>query len=134
MTGWSGKDRVTPQIRMREFRAVASCPELTAICLAYLATRNRSLLARERPSFPRYSIRVPHNEQRNGVMATGTVKWFNDAKGFGFITPDQGGEDLFAHFSAISASGFKSLQEGQKVSFDITEGPKGKQASNIKPI
>lgn len=67
-------------------------------------------------------------------MATGTVKWFNDAKGFGFITPDQGGEDLFAHFSAISASGFKSLQEGQKVSFDVTDGPKGKQASNIKPI
>lgn len=67
-------------------------------------------------------------------MATGTVKWFNDAKGFGFITPDQGGDDLFAHFSAISASGFKSLQEGQKVSFDVTEGPKGKQASNIKPL
>lgn len=67
-------------------------------------------------------------------MATGTVKWFNDAKGFGFITPDQGGEDLFAHFSAISASGFKSLQEGQKVSFEVTDGPKGKQASNIKPI
>lgn len=67
-------------------------------------------------------------------MATGTVKWFNDAKGFGFITPEQGGEDLFAHFSAISAAGFKSLQEGQKVSFDVTEGPKGKQASNIKPI
>jgi len=67
-------------------------------------------------------------------MATGTVKWFNDAKGFGFITPDQGGEDLFAHFSAISAAGFKSLQEGQKVSFDVTDGPKGKQASNIKPM
>lgn len=67
-------------------------------------------------------------------MATGTVKWFNDAKGFGFITPDQGGEDLFAHFSAISAAGFKSLQEGQKVSFDVVEGPKGKQASNIKPM
>jgi len=67
-------------------------------------------------------------------MATGTVKWFNDSKGFGFISPDQGGEDLFAHFSAISASGFKSLQEGQKVSFDVTEGPKGKQASNIKPL
>ena len=66
-------------------------------------------------------------------MATGTVKWFNDAKGFGFITPDSGGEDLFAHFSAIAIEGFKSLQENQKVQFDITEGPKGKQASNIRP-
>lgn len=67
-------------------------------------------------------------------MATGTVKWFNDAKGFGFITPDQGGDDLFAHFSAIIGNGFKSLQEGQKVSFDVTNGQKGKQASNIKAI
>lgn len=67
-------------------------------------------------------------------MATGTVKWFNDAKGFGFITPDDGGEDLFAHFSAIQAQGFKSLKENQKVSFDVTAGPKGKQAANIRPI
>ena len=65
-------------------------------------------------------------------MATGTVKWFNDAKGFGFITPEDGGEDLFAHFSAIQGLGFKSLVEGQRVSFDVTSGPKGKQASNIQ--
>lgn len=65
-------------------------------------------------------------------MATGTVKWFNDSKGFGFITPDEGGDDLFAHFSAIVATGYKSLKEGEKVTFDVTEGPKGKQASNIQ--
>jgi CspA family cold shock protein len=64
-------------------------------------------------------------------MATGTVKWFNDAKGYGFITPDDGGEDLFAHFSAIQMNGFKTLKEGQKVSFEVVQGPKGKQASNI---
>jgi CspA family cold shock protein len=67
-------------------------------------------------------------------MATGTVKWFNDAKGFGFITPDGGGEDLFAHFSEIQSSGFKSLKENQKVSFEAKQGPKGKQAANIQPI
>ena len=67
-------------------------------------------------------------------MATGTVKWFNDAKGVGFITPSEGGEDLFAHFSAISGKGFKSLAENQKVTFDIVTGPKGKQAANIVPI
>lgn len=65
-------------------------------------------------------------------MATGTVKWFNDAKGFGFITPDEGGDDLFAHFSAITGSGYKSLKENDRVSFEVTEGPKGKQASNIQ--
>ena len=66
-------------------------------------------------------------------MATGTVKWFNDAKGFGFITPDGGGEDLFVHFSSIQGNGFKSLQENQKVTFEVTQGPKGKQASNVQP-
>lgn len=62
----------------------------------------------------------------------GTVKWFNAAKGYGFITPESG-EDVFVHFSAIQAEGYKSLEEGQSVEFDVTKGPKGLQASNVKP-
>ncbi|HIX60796.1 MULTISPECIES: cold-shock protein [Halomonas] len=65
-------------------------------------------------------------------MATGTVKWFNDTKGYGFISPDDGGDDLFAHFSEIQAEGFKTLQDGQKVTFEVTQGKKGLQASNIR--
>ena len=65
-------------------------------------------------------------------MANGIVKWFNDAKSFGIITPELAGEDLFAHFSAINSNGFKSLAEGQAVTFDIATGPKGKMASNIQ--
>lgn len=65
-------------------------------------------------------------------MATGTVKWFNDAKGFGFVTPEDGGKDLFVHFSAIQGSGFKTLAEGQRVSFNVTQGAKGDQAVNIE--
>jgi CspA family cold shock protein len=67
-------------------------------------------------------------------MANGTVKWFNDAKGFGFITPEEGGKDLFAHFSEIQAGGFKSLTEGQRVEFVVKEGTKGPQASAIRII
>ncbi|MGW6131377.1 transcription antiterminator/RNA stability regulator CspE [Cellulomonas sp. NPDC055163] len=67
-------------------------------------------------------------------MTTGTVKWFNAEKGFGFIAPDDGGADVFAHYSAIQSSGYRSLEENQKVQFDVTQGPKGPQAENIQPI
>ncbi|WNG19304.1 cold-shock protein [Cystobacter fuscus] len=67
-------------------------------------------------------------------MATGTVKWFNDAKGFGFIAPDAGGDDVFCHHTAINTQGFRSLAEGQKVEYDVTRGPKGLQAQNVRPL
>ncbi|GAB3101914.1 cold-shock protein [Isoptericola nanjingensis] len=67
-------------------------------------------------------------------MTTGTVKWFNEEKGFGFIAPSDGTADVFAHYSAIVADGFRSLNEGQQVEFDVTQGPKGMQASNIRPL
>jgi cold shock protein len=71
--------------------------------------------------------------EKGTTVETGTVKWFNDAKGFGFISRENG-EDVFVHFSAIQAGGFRSLQEGQRVQFDVTKGPKGFQAENVKPI
>jgi CspA family cold shock protein len=66
------------------------------------------------------------------AMSFGTVKWFNDAKGFGFIAPEDGGADVFVHFSAITSKGFRSLQEGQRVKFEVTQGPKGLQASAVE--
>ncbi len=67
-------------------------------------------------------------------MPAGTVKWFNPDKGYGFITPESGGDDLFVHFSAIQVQGYKTLEEGQRVSFEITEGRKGAQASDVRPL
>ncbi|GAA4691325.1 MULTISPECIES: cold-shock protein [Promicromonospora] len=67
-------------------------------------------------------------------MAFGTVKWFNAEKGFGFIAPEDGGQDVFAHFSAIQSDGYRSLEENQRVEFDVKQGPKGLQAENIRPI
>ncbi|WP_186222603.1 cold-shock protein [Burkholderia gladioli] len=67
-------------------------------------------------------------------MNTGTVKWFNDAKGFGFITPDDGGEDLFVHFSEIKITEFKSLYDNQRVRYEVRNGPKGKHAADVRPV
>jgi cold shock protein len=79
-------------------------------------------------------VRSAHDAVEEHNMATGTVKWFSDDKGFGFITPDDQGKDLFVHHSAISGSGFKSLAEGAKVSYDAEQGPKGPNAANVQTI
>src|SRR5204863_553327 len=102
-------------------------------CLFRHQGHKKGRRGREVPGMARVKKRpVAQLTKQGEQMATGTVKWFNDAKGYGFITPDEGSEDLFAHFSAINMSGFKTLKEGQKVSFDVVQGPKGKQASNIQ--
>ena len=81
---------------------------------------------------PQHIIRIHIGLTR--TMPYGTVKWFNDAKGFGFIAPEDGSADVFAHHSAINAKGFRSLQEGQRVQYELTQGPKGAQASNIESV
>jgi CspA family cold shock protein len=77
---------------------------------------------------------MPSTPEENTSMAQGTVKWFNGDKGFGFIAQEGGGDDVFVHFSAIQTSGFRTLDENQKVEFDVTQGPKGPQAENVRPL
>jgi CspA family cold shock protein len=79
-------------------------------------------------------VRRHEGERKKGSqMATGTVKWFSSEKGFGFITPDDGSADVFVHFSSIAGEGFKNLDEGQKVSYEVTQGQKGPQAADVRP-
>jgi CspA family cold shock protein len=85
------------------------------------------------PVLRKISAQHQSKKEQSNTMETGTVKWFNDAKGYGFISR-QNGEDVFVHFSAIQAAGFRSLQEGQQVQFDVVKGPKGWQAENVKAV
>ncbi|PJJ72410.1 cold shock CspA family protein [Diaminobutyricimonas aerilata] len=82
---------------------------------------------------PARRIRGSHHRKKDSNMATGTVKWFNSEKGFGFIAPSDGSPDVFAHYSAIAADGYRNLEENQRVEFDTAQGPRGLQASNIRP-
>jgi CspA family cold shock protein len=90
-------------------------------------------LQRDLPALSNKFQRIFQQKEHSTTMETGTVKWFNDAKGYGFISR-QNGEDVFVHFSAIQANGFRSLQEGQQVQFDVVKGPKGWQAENVKGV
>ena len=99
---------------------------------AAISMRIAKLLNRTRESWGMTSIQPSRNDDM--TIETGTVKWFNEGKGFGFIAPDSGGKDLFAHFKEIQGTGFKSLSENQRVEFEVTQGQKGLQASKIRPI
>jgi CspA family cold shock protein len=99
-----------------------------------LALRYEVASRSNRLGFEGHFLPLDQEEKSITEMATGSVKWFNDAKGFGFITQDDGGEDVFCHHTAIQSEGFRSLAEGQKVQFDVTKGPKGLQAANVRPI
>jgi CspA family cold shock protein len=97
-----------------------------------LSLQTRRLLTRTGES---WGIRPTHSSRSDDMTTqTGTVKWFNESKGFGFITPDDGGKDLFAHFKEIQGNGFKTLNENQRVEYEVAQGPKGPQATRIRTI
>ncbi len=112
-----GRNNGTLELRLI-FAVVSSTPLYSVTCLHFPAKIQRIF---------------QHQRNTSNTMETGTVKWFNDAKGYGFISR-QNGEDVFVHFSAIQADGFRSLQEGQQVQFDVVKGPKGWQAENVKAV
>src|SRR6478609_3243621 len=114
----------------------ASSPELVLCGHLFWGSPNR-------PPTPHRGIdKAPHTNREfvhnkgsgEPRMTVGTVKWFNDAKGFGFIEPEGGGEDVFAHFSAIQMEGFRTLQQGEAVAYELVQGPKGRLAQNIRPL
>jgi CspA family cold shock protein len=86
------------------------------------------------PFAPRTAVRFVSGKEGGNVMSTGTVKWFNAEKGFGFITQDDGGPDVFVHFSAIVGDGYRNLEENQKVEYVVTAGQKGPQGTNVRPL
>jgi len=129
-------------LRMRDFRQPCNIPNRQPTrCIQPTSAKFGSFAVENRfrqPASPLLtgsdsSQQKIQKQEKETPMETGTVKWFNDAKGFGFISR-QSGEDVFVHFSAIQAGGFRSLQEGQQVQFDVTKGPKGFQAENVKPV
>jgi CspA family cold shock protein len=110
-------------------------PARHAVCRGNTTTAGPDLrLDAEKSPFAESTHSPLHGETLEYTMFVGTVKWFNDAKGFGFIEPEEGGPDVFAHFSAIEMEGFRTLKQGSKVSFELVQGPKGNLAQNIKPL
>ena len=100
-----------------------------------IASRPPALHTRARaPGCPTRQRTHTNQDEVSNAMQYGTVKWFNDAKGFGFIAPEDGSADVFVHYSAISSKGFRSLQEGQRVSYEVQQGPKGAQAAGVQPV
>ena len=102
------------------------------LCHHLVTTKARVVALRYRVNRP---VQVARARKERQFMSTqGTVKWFNSEKGFGFIAPDEGGADVFAHYTAIQSNGYRSLEENQRVEFEIAQGPKGLQAENIRPV